>query len=236
MSSVYLIRHGQAGLRHDYDTLSELGRRQSYLLGTHLAAEGIRFAAVYTGALQRQRQTAEQIQAAFEDAGVAIAAPQVDPAWNEFDLAAVYAGIAPQLAADDPEFRCAWEALLRESANGNSSVHRRWTQTDIAVVRAWVAGRYAYDGETWPEFRRRVESAWQAVRRHEGPVLVCTSATPIGVWLGMAMKLEDVLILRAAGALYNASFSRFRIRGDELYLSSFNNIPHLAEAALRTYR
>ena len=29
MSSLYLVRHGQAGLRHDYDTLSDLGRTQA---------------------------------------------------------------------------------------------------------------------------------------------------------------------------------------------------------------
>ena len=45
MSAVYLIRHGQAGLRHNYDALSDLGRTQARLLGEYLAAQKIQFSA-----------------------------------------------------------------------------------------------------------------------------------------------------------------------------------------------
>ena len=47
MSVLYLIRHGQAGTREHYDTLSELGRAQARLLGEHLAAQGVRFDRAY---------------------------------------------------------------------------------------------------------------------------------------------------------------------------------------------
>jgi broad specificity phosphatase PhoE len=45
LSAVYLIRHGQAGLRHNYDTLSDLGHTQARLLGEYLAAQKITFTA-----------------------------------------------------------------------------------------------------------------------------------------------------------------------------------------------
>ena len=61
MSSVYLIRHGQAGTRGHYDALSDLGRRQAYLLGQHLAAQQVPFKAFIAGCLNRQRQTAEEV-------------------------------------------------------------------------------------------------------------------------------------------------------------------------------
>ena len=70
MSSLYLVRHGQAGLRHNYDTLSDLGRRQAGLLGEYLVAQGVRFAAIYAGALVRQQQTAEQVRQAYLRAGL----------------------------------------------------------------------------------------------------------------------------------------------------------------------
>ena len=38
MSALYLFRHAQAGPRHAYDTLSELGQAQARSLGEHLAA------------------------------------------------------------------------------------------------------------------------------------------------------------------------------------------------------
>ena len=42
LSAVYLIRHGQAGPRNDYDRLSDLGQRQAELLGAKLVAQRIR--------------------------------------------------------------------------------------------------------------------------------------------------------------------------------------------------
>ena len=69
MSTVYLVRHGQAGTRDAYDSLSELGERQARLLGEHFIAQRIRFADTYAGALARQQQTAEQIRAAYARRG-----------------------------------------------------------------------------------------------------------------------------------------------------------------------
>ena len=58
LSRVYLVRHGQAGTRKAYDSLSELGRRQARLLGEYFVSEKIQFAAAYSGALVRQQETA----------------------------------------------------------------------------------------------------------------------------------------------------------------------------------
>ena len=105
MSSLYLIRHGQAGLRHDYDTLSDIGRTQARLLGDYLAAQQVRFSAAYSGALKRQNETAREALSAMAAAGAEAPEIQIDEHWNEFDLDAVYQAVTPQLAADDPEFR-----------------------------------------------------------------------------------------------------------------------------------
>ena len=72
MSSLYLIRHGQAGTRGHYDALSDLGHRQAYLLGQHLAAQKVPFKAMIAGCLNRQRQTADEVWRAYREAGVAV--------------------------------------------------------------------------------------------------------------------------------------------------------------------
>lgn len=234
MSSLYLFRHGQAGLRDNYDTLSELGRTQTRLLGEHLARTHAQFTVFFSGALKRQLETAAQIQSAHPE----LPMPTVDPQWNEFDLSAVYDEIAPRLAADDAEFRAGYDQLQRDAADATHGVHRRWTATDIAVVGAWIAGRYRTHTESWIEFKTRVGGALKTLAEL-GPsqsVAVSTSATPIGVWMGLAMHLADREIMRTAGALYNSSITSFRFRDGELSLFSFNGIPHLDDASLRTFR
>ena len=238
MSSLYLFRHGQAGLRHDYDTLSTKGREQADRLGRYLVGQNIRFRAFFTGALQRQQETARRICEAYQEAGFDLPDPVVDPCWNEFDLAAVCDGLAPQLAADDEAFRLDYEALQVEAADHGSTVHRRWTASDIAVVRAWVEGRYQYEGESWVEFTTRVQAALQTVLRFEpgDSIAVSTSATPIAVWVGLALSVDGWRVMRLAGAQYNASVTSFRLRDGEPHLFGFNHIPHLTDASLRTFR
>ncbi len=234
MSSLYLFRHGQAGRRDHYDTLSDLGRTQARLLGRHLAETDVSFAALFTGGLQRQRETAAHLR----EEHPALPAPTIDSQWSEFDLDAVYREIAPRLAAADREFAAGYEKLMLEASDAASAVHRRWTATDIAVVRAWIAGTFETHTESWAEFKRRVRGALQTLESF-GPgeaVAVSTSATPIGIWMGLAMNLADREIMRTAGALYNSSITSFRLRDGELSLFSFNGIPHLKDPGLRSFR
>jgi len=59
MTTIYLIRHGQASVGTDnYDVLSKTGEAQANVLGQHLANTHIEFDAVYSGALKRQIDTA----------------------------------------------------------------------------------------------------------------------------------------------------------------------------------
>ena len=96
MSVLYLVRHGQAGTRENYDSLSDLGHAQARLLGEHFRAKGIRFAAAYSGSLARQRATAREV---LPEAEI-----HVDAGWGEFDFSHVYRELAPRLVADDEEF------------------------------------------------------------------------------------------------------------------------------------
>ena len=241
MSTVYLVRHGQAGTRDAYDSLSEVGQRQAQLLGEHFVSQGIQFSKVSSGSLSRQRQTAEGIQRAYGDASIPCASVSIDPGWNEFDLGQVYREIAPQLCAEDAEFRDEWERMCEQvRASGGAStasVHRKWLPCDTKVVNAWISGRYRYSGESWGQFRERI-AAQQRVdgTQSRDNILVVTSATPVAIWMGLSLDIQNERVLRLAGAVYNASYSVFRLRGPELRLFTFNAAPHLMAAGLRTHR
>ena len=127
LSSLYLIRHGQAGTRGHYDALSDLGQRQAYLLGQHLAAQELPFKALIAGCLNRQRQTAEQVWRAYRDAGVAVPDIVSEPNWNEFDMTAVFSEFAPLLSEADPRFKQDYQELLRKLEDAGSPIHQAWT-------------------------------------------------------------------------------------------------------------
>ena len=238
MSVVYLVRHGQAGTRDHYDSLSDLGSQQARLLGEHLAALSLQFEAAYCGSLARQGATAEAVRAACP----AIPEPKIDSGWDEFDLARVYSEMAPLLARDDPQFRRQYEkmqeALAASRGVHDAPIHRRWNDCDKLMVRSWVEGLYEYSGESWVAFSDRVRAAFDRIcgAGHEGNVIVFTSSTPIAILAAGSLQIFDWRVLQLAGVQLNASFSTVRIRSNEVRLFQFNCAEHLADPAMRTFR
>jgi len=240
LGDIYFVRHGQAGTREEYDSLSNLGRRQARLLGEHFVSQGMSFARAYAGTLRRQQETAAEVRAAYEDAGVAFPPLAVETGWDEFDFHHIYEELAPLMCADDPEFRREFEEVSeqrRASAGAHDAeVHRRWRPSDTKVVEAWAGARYPYGGESWEQFCSRVAACRPAAEEAGGNVLVFTSATPTAVWTGLALGIDGTRVRRLAGVLLNTSYTALKLRGEEMLLLTFNAAPHLTSAELRTRR
>ena len=242
MSTVYLVRHGQAGTREAYDSLSELGKRQAQLLGEHFVSQGIHFAAAYSGELWRQRHTAEQIRTAYSESGTLFPSITIDRGWNEFHLQHVSSELAPFLCAEDADFRREYDEMLEQVRVSEGAhmarVHRKWLPCDTKIVEAWIRGRFPYSGETWKQFSERVLSCRSRIDHGQARenILVVTSATPIAIWTGVSLQISDELVMRLAGVLYNASYTILRLRQEELRLFTFNAASHLSAAGVRTHR
>jgi len=243
LSNIYLVRHGQAGTRDSYGSLSELGRRQARLLGEYFVTQRVEFAAAYAGGLTRQQQTAAEVARAYADAGLHFPELTVDRGWDEFDFHHIYQELAPLMCEDDEEFRREHEEVgeqLRASAGAHDAeVHRRWRPSDTKVVEAWAGGRYPYGGETWEQFVGRVSAC--RVRVGEGPprpnVAVFTSATPTAVWTARALGVEGGRVRRLAAVVENTSYPVLQLRDeDDALLLTFNAAPHLNTPDLRTRR
>ena len=242
MSNVYFIRHGQAGTRDAYDSLSELGRQQAHLLGEYLIAQGIEFAAAYAGGLARQQQTAAGVASRYAEAGLNFPEPSIDAGWDEFDFHHVYKELAPLMCEEDEEFRREHEKVVAAvSANADdhtADVHRVWRASDTKVMDAWVAGRYPYAGESWEQFIARV-AACRLESTHAQPrenIAVFTSAVPTAIWTARALEASNVHIPRLAAVLLNTAYTVLQMREEETLLLTFNAVPHLNSPQLRTRR
>jgi broad specificity phosphatase PhoE len=235
---VYLIRHGQAGSRENYDLLSELGREQARLLGRHLVEHGIEFSAIYSGDMCRQRQTAETTGELLAEAGLAPKEIISDRGWNEFSLISVYRAIAGRMRAESEEFARDFEEMQRVIMNDPHATGGATGRCDAAVVRAWIENRYPdYEGESWIDFKSRIHEAAKSIR-HDDPqkaIAVFTSATPVAINAAAALGLPDEKLLNILGVIYNSSLTIIRVRNGDSRLLSFNATPHLAPARL-TFR
>jgi broad specificity phosphatase PhoE len=243
MSDFWFIRHGQAGTRLKYDTLSDIGHQQARLLGEYLSRHGAMFSRIVIGGLERHRETAESVLDAYKTYGATIPEPIVDADWNEFDLDAVYRCVAPQLSKTDEGFAQGYEAMQKQVAEqgtvAESLVNRRWNPCDGAVVKAWVTGQCSVDCETWVAFRDRIRGALEKLvtANPEGDVAIFTSATPTAICLAQAMGLDDRQMFNLAGVMINSAISTLRFgEGGALRMFNFNTVPHLDDAALRTHR
>jgi broad specificity phosphatase PhoE len=138
VSVLYLVRHGQASFgTGDYDRLSPRGREQSQALGTALGNMGTAPARMVSGAMLRQRQTAQGL---LDAAGWA-ADVDIDPRWDEFNATE----LINALPEGDPAARTdsrAFQRLLEKAS------------------ARWASGEHDGDyAETYPAFTQRIEAA-----------------------------------------------------------------------------
>ena len=239
MSYIYLIRHGQAGSRDNYDVLSEIGQQQARSLGEHFLAQGVEFSALCAGGMRRQFETAQIARDVLADGGRDAPEVTVDERWNEFSLISVYRALAKRMMKEDASFaadiREMQEAIARDPHTTGGAVGR----CDQAVIRAWIEERYPdFEGESWASFRSRIQvcaADLSSNHRAEKSIAIFTSATPIAITTGAALGLSEEKMLSILGVIYNTSVTVMRVRDGDLRLFSFNGTPHLNDSQ-RTFR
>ncbi len=216
MGILYLVRHGQASFgAADYDNLSDLGHKQSVRLGEYWRERGMRFDAVITGTLKRQRQTAEGIAK-----GMGLACPEVLP-WpglNEYDSAAVISAIHPDKLQkpDTPETYRHHFRLLRSGLD------------------AWMQGKTAPVGmPSYVEFRAGVTTALDHVRaNHFGAnVLMVSSGGPISTAVGHVLDTSAATTVELNLRIRNSSVTEFAFTPKRHMLLTYNTLPHLDNPA-----
>lgn len=235
MSELYLIRHAQASFKSaHYDRLSELGVRQSQVLGEYFSRIGIAFDAVHSGRMERQKATALACLGRLH-LDRATAEPLIAPEFDEYNAQLIIGTLAPALTREDPSMAEAFANLFTDG-----QALKKVFET--AMLR-WVTGRAEIPGmETWLDFKARVRSGIDRVCAEPGRkkrIAVFTSGGAICAAMQIALTLSDEETISLALQVRNASVSVFRHDGETLRLQSFNSIAHLElmrEPHLITYR
>ena len=231
MSTLYLVRHGQASFGTDnYDKLSALGRQQVKILAEHLAASGERFDRIYSGTLQRQRETAEILASTL-----GLETPIVaHGAYDEYDSDSMLRTYAASLnAAQLAEF--GWPELRHDRRKFQMFLER--------AAHAWVAAA-VHDEQLlpWRQFHARIIGGLRELMEQEGrsrTIILSTSGGVIGTIVAHVLGLANHLGIELNWAVHNASITRLIYNSQKISLSMFNALPHLERPEHRqliTYR
>lgn len=231
MSTIYLIRHGQASFGTDnYDQLSATGREQVRQLGIYFATLGERIDRIYSGSLRRQTETAEIVA---ESLG-RTAPITVETAFNEYDSDLILHTFAKSLTPEQLA-EAGWPELRTDRRKFQFFLER--------AARAWVDARIeAKEMTPWRGFHGRIAAALENIMRTEGrakTLIVSTSGGVIGTIVANVMGLSNHTGIELNWAVHNASITRLIYSADKVSLSMFNGLPHLDRAELRqliTYR
>jgi len=143
----------------------------------------------------------------------------------------------PDLFARHAHLAALGDAML--AADGDDARARGFASLFEAVLQLWLRGEVSARGvESWLEFRARVRRAIGAVRAEARGrrIAAFTSAGPVASAVQLALGADDHTTLSLAFRVRNSSVSEFLYSGERFSLSSFNETPHLPDAALVTVR
>ena len=239
MSKLMLVRHGQASFfSDDYDKLSEMGLRQSRVLGEHWVERGEVFDEVYVGTLQRQRETGEAVREVFDAAGRDWPVHEVLPGLDEYPADEITDSLLPLLCERDEGF-----VRLKSDFDGAAEGperYRTFHRLLAAVMAEWIGGEYEANGlMRWTEFRDGVRSALGDIMARTGRgrrVVVFSSGGPIGVAVQSALQAPDVMAAELNWRIHNCSVTEITFSGARVALDCFNVVGHLTDPELLTYR
>ncbi len=218
MALLFLVRHAQASFAaENYDVLSDLGRRQSRLLGEYFAGRGLSFSRVLHGTLQRQRDTALEVLSAMDiDAAIARQHPGLD----EYHAEALYGA---------------------HTGGRNPREHQRADYRDYWRTFRAAMTRWSEDGlegvpETWGQFGDRMRAALvEAVAGlgREEAALVVSSGGAIGRTLGELLGSPGSVAIELNLQFRNTGICEILAGNGSLRVISINALPHLDQPGRR---
>jgi len=227
-----MIRHGQASFgKENYDELSDLGRRQSRILGKNFMSSGILLDAIYSGTLARQSETVREFLSAYGSGGIKLPKILKTDAFNEHDSEGVLRGLIPVFIKENPGFEKDVERMLDDN--------RSFQKVFEAVMLRWVSNDYDNpELRKWEDFIFQVEQGIKNIMANSDRgknVALFTSGGPIAVAVRKALNLTNTDTIKVSWQVVNTSVSCFKYTKNRFMLSTFNEHAHF-EKGLITYR
>ena len=234
-----LVRHGQASLfSGDYDRLSDLGLNQAEALGRFWLERKIRPDGVYSGTLNRQRQTADKVGDTFVVSGETWPAPQEIPGLNEYPAQEITESLVPELRKTDSSVDRLVVDL--ESSKNHEDKYRNLHRLLEIVIARWVSEDYGNADVplSWKTFSEGVRATLRDLMASSGrgkTIAIFTSGGPVAISVQTILQAPDIKAAELNWRVHNCSVTRYTFSGERVSLDTFNDVSHLP-ADMLTYR
>src|SRR5262245_20579713 len=235
MTTFFLIRHGKASPRgDDYDVLSEIGVKQSELLGAYFGRAARGFDAVYLGPLRRHIDTYTAMRRVALDHGLTMPEPILLRELDEAPLLELMrSSLAGRLATDSK-----LQELVQAMARADQSRDERLKPILAHMLGLWMQGEIGGDQiESYAAFAQRMRGALARLVSAEGygrRVAVVSSVGAISVLLEHALGPGSPSGLRNVEAFPNASVTELAADADGFRLIQLGGVAHLLDEQLVT--
>ena len=233
MSTLYLIRHGQASFGSDnYDVLSPIGVKQAVLLGNYASEHNMEFHAVFAGKLERQIDTFQHFAQSYLAPLPSLIS---DPSFDEHQVTEIFKQQLPTYILKNEALRKA----IHEKGRKDPWVKKQILRIFFRVYLDWVNGEIEnHDHEDWPSFKNRVTLGISLLKdqlEKQDSIALFTSGGTISVILGYVLGLSDTKMAELNWQVRNSSISELNFSKGKFYLRGFNAIPHLKDPHMITY-
>jgi broad specificity phosphatase PhoE len=223
MSEIFLVRHGQASFRQEnYDVLSHVGIAQAKLLAAQFLTMDLRFDALYSGPLERQKDTAVHFADEYRKQGIPVPDVSIIDDLTEYDTRTVIARYLPGIVENDPSLALDMEEMFADYASFRKIFERS--------VIAWVNDPDCRGIESWRNFCARIAESLDGIKTERGPgrkIVVFTSGGVIAASMKIVLGLGDERAMRLGWEIVNTSVTRFKYSNRGIGLVSFNSSAHL---------
>lgn len=215
MTSIYLIRHGQASFgKAEYDCLSELGEQQATHLGHNFKTRSLGFDKVLRGTMQRHQQTAIACLAAMGQSNIE---PQLDAAWNEYDHQDILAKFNSELATAQG---------VKAYVSRQDNPHKALENVIAQAFSRWIGSQHNADYlESWPDYQTRINQALASlINGLEGQkhVAVFSSGGPIALLSQAILGVPAENLMTLNWTLVNCGITKLINTRKGVILSSLN--------------
>ncbi len=218
MSTIYLIRHGQAQFgMEEYDALSPTGIEQAKILGKSFVERKIIPTKIISGAMKRHQQT---MDFCLEQMQIEITDKITNDDWNEFDHRDI-------IAKYEPRYKDIEE--LKKDIFLDKSPKEKITEVLIGAVTRWTSGQHNDYNESWTSFCERVKNGLQKIENEaqkEDVVFVFSSGGSISVILQKILNLSVQKTFEMQLNIANASITKLKTSSRGTQLLSFSDYAH----------